>query len=117
MQAYLLTWLLKLVLSAFLLITFLVPGNHVGMDEKESWMHSALQSVRGCQGSGMEVMWPHSTCTLCCYIGNWRHERFGMSFLSLLKRGFDSHSRSFLPRDVVVGLFSCLHERPVGSIT
>lgn len=84
------------------------------MGKKECWVHSALQSVRGCQGSSMEVMWPYTTCTLCCYIGSWRHEHFGMAFLSL-KRGFDSHSRSFLPRDVVVGLFSHLHERPMGS--
>lgn len=86
MQADLLTWLLKLVLSVFLLITSLVPGNPVGTGEKESWVQSALQSVRGCQGSGMEVMWPHSTCTRCCYIGSWRHECFWKAFLSLPKR-------------------------------
>lgn len=117
MQAHLLTGLLKLVLSAFLLITFLVPGNPVGMGEKESWVHSALQSIRGCQGSGIEMMWPHSMCTLCCYIGSWRHEHFGMAFFSLLERGFACHCRFFLCRDVVVGLLSSLQERPMGSIT
>lgn len=83
-QAHLLAWLLKLVLSVFLSITFLVPGNRVGMGDKESWVLSALQSVRGCQGSVMEVMWPHSTCTLCCCIGNWRQKRFGMAFLFVI---------------------------------
>lgn len=56
MQAGLLTWLLKLVLSVFLLITSLVPGNTVGMDEKEGWVQSALQSVSGCQRRGIEVV-------------------------------------------------------------
>lgn len=35
-QADLLTWLFKLVLSVVLLITSLVPGNDVGTDEKRS---------------------------------------------------------------------------------
>lgn len=76
MQADLLTWLLKLVLLGFLLITSLVPGNTVGMGEKEGRVQSASQSVSRCQLHGIEVAWPHSTCTRCYYIGNWRHELF-----------------------------------------
>lgn len=75
MQADLLTWLLKLVLSVFLLITSLVPGNTVGMDEKEGWVQSALQSVSRCQRHGIEVV-AHSTCTRCYYIGSWSHQLF-----------------------------------------
>lgn len=54
----------------------LVPGNTVGMDKKEGWVQSALESVSRCQHHGIEVVWPHSTCTCCCYVGNWRHELF-----------------------------------------
>lgn len=76
MQADLLIWLPKLVLLVFLLITSLVPGNTVGMDEKEGWDQSALQSVSRYQHRGIEVAWPHSTCMRCYYIGNWRLELF-----------------------------------------
>lgn len=71
----LVTYIFLNQLSGYLLITSLVPGNTVGTDEKEGWALSALESV-GCQHCGIEVVWPHSTCTCCCYIGNWRHELF-----------------------------------------
>lgn len=95
MQADLLTLLLKLVLLVFLLITSLVPGNSVGRGEKEGWVWSVLQSVSRCQHRGIEVARPaHAAITLANGDVNW----FWMAFLSFPKRGFDSHSRSFLLR-------------------